>query len=566
MASLGEAIALGANLGSHEAMLNSALARRDAREAAAAEAKRKAQEKDDEELKKVVNEADIYLNPEKWSKPYIPAATKSIVDFKNDIINYKSQYPNTWQTYAYKRFDDLKGQLSNLSDNSNKFKDFEKESKTNKFYVPDNFLETVNKTDFSKGMYKDAGGNWVSPAWEQIGGSVDPRYGVMLDPTGSFNVNPVVKTDTDKSIEAWTNNPQNMTDKGISMSPTNISGVMQAKKTSIADPAKASTFISALSSDPMRVREFILNNKDAIDKDIKSDPSLRDPEKYKDHVQSMMQADLMNRVSSPKIELSHFNLPKEEKKDNSIENVSVGAARPIRVQSMYVNKSGEPTGHYTDDTGATFYESGGKYYKVNEGESKQYTPKNPVFVQSGESKLITSQSSATFSAKQLSVSPPFSIDMNSGKSMLYNGNVTYNISAIDKLPYVRDEKGGYILVDDKSRANIEAKGQKVFLGWFATGEEAAGTTSGEKVRLPVAVPLTKEIMGDLKNKKVDISGINENELWENKLLGAGEGGGGDNSKMKDINNIPTITNDKDFEKLPSGSIFIDGNGNKHTKK
>ena len=93
-AGIGEAIGLQDKPNLFAAQAAGALARLSAEESRREAARRKAQEKDEADIKKVISDADIYSKNTTWHKMYAPAVQREMADFVNDYINYKTQNPN----------------------------------------------------------------------------------------------------------------------------------------------------------------------------------------------------------------------------------------------------------------------------------------------------------------------------------------------------------------------------------------------------------------------------------------------------------------------------------------
>jgi len=321
---VGEAIGLSDKPNLYANVLNSTLARQDAKEARDADNRRKAQEKEEAEAKKVVGAADIYLDPSKWHRMYSGAATKEIVNFKNDFIDYKSKNPNSWQTYAAQKFDELKGRLAELQTSSTAVKELEKAAIEQKVHVPDSFLQEINKSDFNAGIYKDPEtGRMVSPQWEAISKGLDDRYGINLDKSGNMNLNLVPKTDFKNRIEAFTNNDKNWLDKDIKMAP--VSGAPNRYKqitTQAIDPTSSETFVNGITTTPAYVKDWIISNKDVLDKDPELNALRGEPAKYSEKVRELMSNDIRKATTLSRDRITGFTdrvpEPKAAKEDEKV--------------------------------------------------------------------------------------------------------------------------------------------------------------------------------------------------------------------------------------------------------
>lgn len=313
---VGEAIGLSDKPNLYANVLNSTLARQDAKEARDAENRRKAQEKEDAAAQKAVSAADVYLDPAKWHRMYSGAATKEIVDFKNDFINYKNENPNSWQTYAAQKFDELKGRLAELSTNSNNAKELEKAAVDQKAHIPDEVIQSINKTDFSKGLYRDPEtGKVVSPEWGNISKGVDDRYGILLDKSGNLNLNLVPKTDYNKQIELFTNNDHNWTDTGTSVSRVkNTPNRYEQRISQEINPIASETFVNQVTTNPAYVKDWMLSNKEKIDKEIPSE--LRsNPKEYSQAVRDLMAQEVRTATTLNRSKVSGYNYQPREPKE-----------------------------------------------------------------------------------------------------------------------------------------------------------------------------------------------------------------------------------------------------------
>lgn len=110
-----------------------------------------------------------------------------------------------------------------------------------------------------------------------------------------------------------------------------------------------------------------------------------------------------------------------------------------------------------------------------------------------KSTSFVSRKTKTFPTTKIKYASDKHINLETGKEEDVPGAIDYELSSIDELPYTVDKDGSKILVRDKiAKGETTKKGVKY--GWFAIGEQSAGSKGGEEVHLPVAVPVTTELL------------------------------------------------------------------------
>jgi len=293
-----------------------ALARMSAEESRREAARRKAQEKDEADTKKVISDADIYSKNTTWHKMYAPAVQREMADFANDYINYKTQNPNAPGNgaYAVTKLQELQGRMNRLKQNNDAFKDFEKGVHEGKYYADPDLFKKIYETDFSKKLYRDDNGRVVSGDW----GGLKPNdlYGAMIDANGDFISNPVKKFDFQKTINSRMNNSNYWTSMGITTKPRKgVPNAYDEVQDFQEDPTQRESFVDEMTSNPDAVRAWQIENKDRLSEARKNNPSLNNDRNYSDFVQEQMAGDIRLKASGRKqtSKISHFAAPKPPK-------------------------------------------------------------------------------------------------------------------------------------------------------------------------------------------------------------------------------------------------------------
>lgn len=301
IAGIGDAVAHQDKPNLFAAQAAGALARLSAEESRREAARRKAQEKDEADTKKVIGDADIYSKNTTWHKMYAPAVQREMADFANDYINYKTQNPNAPGNgaYAVTKLQELQGRMNRLKQNNDAFKDFEKGVHEGKYYADPDLFKKIYETDFSKKLYRDDNGRVVSGDWGGL--KTDERYGAMIDANGDFISNPVKKFDFQNRIGGFMNNSNVWTEKEFkTRSQKDVPGMFEDVSVKEVDPLQRESFVDEMVSNPDAVRAWQIENKDRLDDARKKDPSLNNERNYSRFVQKTMAEDVRLKTSGRK--------------------------------------------------------------------------------------------------------------------------------------------------------------------------------------------------------------------------------------------------------------------------
>jgi hypothetical protein len=290
-----------------------ALARMSAEESRREAARRKAQEADDADTKKVISDSDIYSKNTTWHKMYASAAQREMADFANDYIKHKVENPNdpAKGAYAVTRLQELSARMNRLKQSNDAFKDFEKGVHEGKYYADPELFKKIYETDFSKKLYRDDNGRVVSGDWGGL--KPDERYGAMIDANGDFISNPVKKFDFQKTINGRMNDANYWTSTGISTKPRKgVPNAYDEVQDFQEDPTQRESFVDEMTSNPDAVRAWQIENKDRLDEARKRNPALNNDRNYSDFVQEQMAGDIRLKASGRKqtSKISHFAAPK----------------------------------------------------------------------------------------------------------------------------------------------------------------------------------------------------------------------------------------------------------------
>lgn len=325
-AGIGEAIGLQDKPNLFAAQAAGALARLSAEESRREAARRKAQEKDEADTKKVIGDADIYFKNTTWHKMYAPAVQREMADFANDYINYKTQNPNAPGNgaYAVTKLQELQGRMNRLKQNNDAFKDFEKGVQEGKYYADPDLFKKIYETDFSKKLYRDDNGRVVSGDW----GGLKPNdlYGAMIDANGDFISNPVKKFDFQKTIGGFMNNSNVWTEKELkTRSQKDVPGMYEDISVKEVDPLQRESFVDEITTNPDAVRAWQVENKDRIESELAKNPSLKDPRNYSQFVQETMAEDVRLKTSGRKEDrvARHIAPPKPPKPPKESKTLSL---------------------------------------------------------------------------------------------------------------------------------------------------------------------------------------------------------------------------------------------------
>lgn len=329
------------------------------------------------------------------------------------------------------------------------------------------------------------------------------------------------------------NNSNVWTEKELkTRSQKEVPGMYEDISVKEVDPLQRESFVDEITTNPDAVRAWQVENKDRIESELAKNPSLKDPRNYSQFVQDTMAEDVRLKTSGRKEDrvARHIAPPKPPappKADAKVINVEATSPRTLSVGVSYNTPSGETKGRYYDSGGDEYQKKAdGKLYGKDEKTGEFTKPADPNiaidFKPSQAGAEITAKRSATFNSVNVQHSPRFSVDMETGKSYVPRGVVEYDVSSVDELPYVKDKDGTVILVDDKTGEKIKSKKGKVEYGWFAVGQETAGTKGGEKVRKPSAIPLTRQLYDVLKGKKVNVTNITDADFWDSGSAKAAE--------------------------------------------
>lgn len=526
-ATLGDAIGLQEKPNLFGNIANSALASQSAAEARAAAALQKKQEQENADFNNLIKDGDVFFKGKNWHNYTAGAAKAELTDALNRVYKVRSENPNDWHAGVHTEMAGLMERLGKLQNTSNYLFGVEKAAMENKGLVDPEFLKKINEGDFSKDTYRDESGRMVSKGW--LNAIPDNIYGVQGDGKGNFSGAPVPNYDFGKSLQGFMDNGNVWTETGMVVRPKkgapNLYEEVVVKK---IDPIQQEAFVDEQITNPQAVAVWQIQNKDRLAQARKANPALNDPRNYSNFVQDEMANDLRSKTVGVREERkAMFHNPQREPKekvDESVQNVDASSPRTLSVGTNYVTDKGESKDTYIDESGNELTKEGDKYYKTANGKTEEVTVKDPSSLEVKSATYgedITAVKSAHFSPVKIQDSPSFHVDMETGKSEKPRGAVDYSISSVDKLPYVVDQNGNILTVSDKTKKKIEAKGngKNIKYGWFANGQEESGTIDGEKNRKSRAIPLTQQVFDELKRNKVNITGVDESELW-------GKGGNG----------------------------------------
>jgi len=244
------------------------------------------------------------------------------------------------------------------------------------------------------------------------------------------------------------------------------------------------------------------------------------PEEIEEKAGQIVAARIMAQIDQKRIkDVAPPRQPGAEEK--KVQEAVTAGARKIGFSQAMLNSRGEqnalpisPEGDrlipIKDDSGnvTQYKDEFGRIYNPNDVSFKNQTKKFDMTAL--DSKTWGTPVPTTYSA-------PFYVDMEGGgKTIKPSGQTDFLISSYDKLNYIEDNKGNYLLVPDESLNKPHLKEQfkkKMKQGWFALASIKA-TAGSDQVSndMPKAIPLTKELY-NLNKSKIKGADIPEDELW-----------------------------------------------------
>lgn len=575
-AGIGEAIGLQDKPNLFAAQAAGALARLSAEESRREAARRKAQEKDEADIKKVISDADIYSKNTTWHKMYAPAVQREMADFANDYINYKTQHPNAPGNgaYAVTKLQELQGRINRLKQSNDSFKDFEKGVQEGKYYADPELFKKIYETDFSKKLYRDDNGRVVSGDWGGL--KPDERYGAMLDANGDFIYNPVKKFDFQKTIGGFMNNSNVWTEKELkTRSQKDVPGMYEDISVKEVDPLQRESFVDEMVSNPDAVRAWQIENKKRLDDARKSDPALNDQQKYSDFVQEQMAADIRLKTSGRKEDRVARHIappkppkpPKESKTlslDSSLDDLSkfmteteeeiMADPKKVALQDNVDRLAGE-----IEEAEKSSSFDKGKLAGMKQSLEEQQAKLD----QMGDVKTITKYNYPvtlkTETASTVVNNNDDVVDLSTGKKLSGVNQFTFS----PKLIKLR-------MVDGKWKPFVYGNATDK----IAATDKSGNTISDKTASATIAVPLDK-VEGFLNkngtptkwvSEAIQRAGATTKKAETKEAAPVGSKASAQKDEVKANGEIPVIDSQEAFDKLPSGAKFVDGNGKTLIKK
>lgn len=287
-------------------MFAQTMARLDKRKADADEARRKAQEKDDEEFKKLINDKDIHTDG--YHPMYSGAVKFAVKDKMNKMYEYKRDNPNDWYTGTKQLQQDLISELDFLKKNSDNVIRYEDDVAKGNIYASGDFLAKANSSEFGKNVYRDSSGKVVDPEWQNI--PADPLVGVSFNPNaGSFTANGLKKVDLESKLRSWQQTPSNFSEETGPVDYKNAApGKAWNTERVVPKKAELETFLSEISTDPSVQADFYVKNKEAIDKSLASN-KVSGEGPTREFIANMIKDDARQRLSEVTIKKTPVDLP-----------------------------------------------------------------------------------------------------------------------------------------------------------------------------------------------------------------------------------------------------------------
>lgn len=514
--SLGEAIGQSQKPNLYANLAAQTLARQSAKESAIEAAKRK-KEEDDQKRLNVITDKDFKIDESKYHPTFLPDVKESLTNGWNSILELKRSDPNGWMNQVSPILIKMQGELANYRNQSDVANQINTDIHDGKVLADPEYVKQLNDPKYFGKLGR-------------LKMDSSPAYGMETDPmTGFINYTPIRPPLLQKSIEefqkdpnAWTEDPtltkwSKVTQSGAPPNMYTENKFSVPKQDALKAKAEGLVTLN-------EIRAYVAGHR-KIQDDFDTGKI------NQDDVAKMIKGEFIAGAGGAKMTSSNTAYhPPAEKKDGT-ENMSADSGndrfawnksnnvidRSVPIEELAMRGKTNPIVHTVfqeaDKNGGLDSEG-----KLNEKGKKMLDEALKV---APIEKIVES-----YSLK----------DIDKGENAIQNWSVTRGGK--------KHEITGQLVSVDKVENKINGKSryEAVLIG--------APNKGGTK-------KIYRESYNELKSQIETYTVDKKNHAGSGFNL---DRTSGSNSKL------PVINSDEDFNKLPSGAEFIDGNGTKHKKK